>query len=74
VADVNDCRIGGIDKWVQGHRPLGNHQSLGELRAADQAEMQREREPESTDRQQAECRAGEDFNRPVPAEPPYLVT
>ena len=74
MADVDDRRIGCVDEWVQRHRALADHQALGELRAADQPEMQRERKPECADREQPERRPGDDLNRPVPTEPPYLVT
>ena len=48
--------------------------ALGELRAADQPEMQRERKPKCADPEQPERRPGDNLNRPVPTEPPYLVT
>ena len=74
MADVDDRWIGGADEWIERHRPLADHQALGELRTADQPEMQRERKPKRADPEQPERRSGDDLNRPVPAEPPYLVT
>ena len=74
VADIDDRRIGCSDEWVQRHRALAHHKALGELRAADQPEMQRERKPKSANPEQPERRPGDNLNRPVPTEPPYLVT
>ena len=74
MSHIHHRRIGCVDERVERHRTLGDDQSLGELRAADQPEMQREGEPERPDRTQHQCGAGDDLNRPVPGEPPYLVT
>jgi len=71
---VHHRRIGCVNERVERHRALGDDQPLGELRAADQPEMQRECEPEGPDGSQHQGGAGDDLNRPVPGKPPYLVT
>ena len=74
MTDVDHRRIGGVDERIERHGALADDQPLGELRAADEPEMEREGEPERPDRHDREGRAGGNLNRPVPAQPPYLVT
>ena len=74
MADIDHGRVGCVDERIQRHRTLADHEALGELRAADQPEMQRERETERPDRDEPEKCPGDDFNRPMPTKPPYLLT
>jgi len=74
MADVDDGWIRRIHERIQRHRPLADDQTLGELRAADQPEMQGERKPDRSECEKPEERPGDDLNRSMPAQPPYLLT
>jgi hypothetical protein len=74
MTHVDDGRVGSIHEWVQRHRTFADHEALGELRAADQPEMQGERETDRSECKDRQQRPGEDLNRSMPGQPPYLVT
>jgi hypothetical protein len=74
MADVDDRGIGLADEWVERQGTLAHDHALDELRPADQAEVQRQRKPEGSDREQRERGARGNLNRSMPAQPPYLVT
>ena len=74
MTDVDHRGIGGADQRVERHGPLADDQPLGELRPADEPEVEGEGEAERSDRHDHQGSAGRNLNRPVAPQPPYLVT